>query len=194
MDASTTSATALRAAHERFVTAPGTVPRVRDLVAASCWRCETNGVRLDGGRAPSRAGHLWNWPHTRAPIRWPPSCPCAVWSKERAGTNSPGAALELGRPVQIVTGEHYSAAVHAWSCAVAPVRDPTTGRVLGVVGLSCGGTVPTRPRPAPAAEGQLAMSLVAHARVLGPDGHPPCALLGPDRPAVRTPNPSEPPR
>jgi transcriptional regulator of acetoin/glycerol metabolism len=86
-----------------------------------------------------------------------------------------------------VTGEHYSSAVHAWSCAIAPVRDPATGRVLGGVDLSRGGTIATRPAPAavraaaPAAEGQLAMTLVAPARVLGPDGRVPCALLGPPR-------------
>ena len=67
----------------------------------------------------------------------------AVWSERQAGTNAPGTALELGRPVQIVTGEHYSAAVHAWSCAAAPVRDPDTGRLLGVVDLSGGATIAT---------------------------------------------------
>jgi hypothetical protein len=69
----------------------------------------------------------------------------AVWSEARAGTNAPGTALELGRPVQIVTGEHYSSAVHAWSCAAAPVRDLSTGRVLGVIDLSGGGTIATPP-------------------------------------------------
>lgn len=69
----------------------------------------------------------------------------AVWSEGQAGTNAPGTALQLGRPVQIVTGEHYSAAVHAWSCAAAPIRDPATGRVLGVVDLSGGATIATPP-------------------------------------------------
>ncbi|QUC59973.1 GAF domain-containing protein [Streptomyces sp. A2-16] len=69
----------------------------------------------------------------------------AVWSERQAGTNAPGTALELGRPVQIVTGEHYSAAVHAWSCAAAPVRDPATGRLLGVIDLSGGASIATPP-------------------------------------------------
>jgi hypothetical protein len=46
----------------------------------------------------------------------------AVWSEAQAGTNAPSLVLELGRPVQIVTGEHYSAAAHGWSCAAAPIR------------------------------------------------------------------------
>ncbi|WP_369221153.1 hypothetical protein AB5J52_04035 [Streptomyces sp. R39] len=32
-----------------------------------------------------------------------------------------------------------------WSCAAAPVRDPATGRVVGVVDLSGGATVATPP-------------------------------------------------
>ncbi|MFJ9566215.1 transcriptional regulator [Streptomyces fuscichromogenes] len=84
----------------------------------------------------------------------------AGWAERQAGTNAPGTALELGRPVQIVTGEHYSAAVHAWSCAAAPVRDPATGRVLGVVDLSGGATIATP--PALAAVRGAALAAEAH--------------------------------
>ncbi|WP_262064397.1 GAF domain-containing protein [Streptomyces sp. STR69] len=84
----------------------------------------------------------------------------AVWSEARAGTNAPGTALELGRPVQIVTGEHYSSAAHAWSCAAAPVRDLSTGRVLGVIDLSGGGTIATP--PALAAVRGAALAAEAH--------------------------------
>ncbi|WP_329267829.1 GAF domain-containing protein [Streptomyces sp. NBC_01451] len=100
----------------------------------------------------------------------------AVWSEAQAGTNAPGVVLELGRPVQIVTGEHYSAAAHGWSCAAAPVRDPGTGRVLGVVDLSGGGTIATPSALAAvrgaalAAEAELARTLSAPAVLLGPDG------------------------
>ncbi|MFI6463036.1 GAF domain-containing protein [Streptomyces sp. NPDC050538] len=84
----------------------------------------------------------------------------AVWSEARAGTNAPGTALELGRPVQIVTGEHYSCAAHAWSCAAAPVRDLSTGRVLGVIDLSGGSTIATP--PALAAVRGAALAAEAH--------------------------------
>ncbi|MEU5893756.1 GAF domain-containing protein [Streptomyces sp. NPDC047461] len=100
----------------------------------------------------------------------------AVWSESQAGTNAPGTALELAHAVQIVTGEHYSSAVHGWSCAAAPVREPGTGRLLGVVDLSGGGTIATPPALAAvraaalAAEAELARTLPAPTALLGPDG------------------------
>lgn len=62
----------------------------------------------------------------------------ADWAEEAAGTNAPGTALALGRPVQIYASEHFSRPVQAWSCSAAPVRDPDTGAVLGVVDLTGG--------------------------------------------------------
>ncbi|MFF4505039.1 GAF domain-containing protein [Streptomyces sp. NPDC001401] len=97
----------------------------------------------------------------------------AVWSEAQAGTNAPGTALELERAVQIVTGEHYSCAVHPWSCAAAPVRDPGTGRILGVVDLSGGGTIATPP----ALAAVRAAALAAEAELART---PPATLLGAD--------------
>ncbi|WP_427924188.1 GAF domain-containing protein [Streptomyces sp. cg40] len=206
MDASTTSAKALRAAHERFVTVPGTVSPVRDLVAASWRRCRLHGVRPDGSQLPplhiaslelaayrrthplatvvplfrellgagaADDGHIFAVADTDGTLLWVEGDSAtvergermhfaegAVWSETRAGTNAPGTALELGRPVQIVTGEHFSSAAHAWSCAAAPIRDPATGRVLGVVDLSGGGTIATP--PALAAVRGAALAAEAH--------------------------------
>ncbi|WP_432572859.1 GAF domain-containing protein [Kineococcus sp. SYSU DK005] len=64
--------------------------------------------------------------------------PGARWSEEAAGTNAPGTALALGRPVRVRSGEHYATAATRWSCSAAPVRDPATGRVLGVLDLTGG--------------------------------------------------------
>ncbi|MET9850883.1 GAF domain-containing protein [Streptomyces ossamyceticus] len=100
----------------------------------------------------------------------------AVWSEDQAGTNAPGTALEVGQPVQIVAGEHYNSAVHDWSCAAAPVRDPATGRLLGVVDLSGGATIATPPALAAVrgaallAEAELARALPVPPTPLGPDG------------------------
>jgi hypothetical protein len=86
----------------------------------------------------------------------------AMWSEAQAGTNAPGTALATGLPVQIVSAEHYNCAAHAWSCAAVPVREPGTGRVLGVVDLTGGATIATPPALAAvrgaalAAEAQLA--------------------------------------
>ncbi|WP_432541095.1 GAF domain-containing protein [Kineococcus sp. SYSU DK002] len=62
----------------------------------------------------------------------------ARWSEDVAGTNAPGTALALNRPVRVRRGEHYATAVSGWSCSAAPVRDPLTGQVLGVLDLTGG--------------------------------------------------------
>jgi len=95
----------------------------------------------------------------------------AVWSEAQAGTNAPGTVLAVGQPVQILSAEHYNCAVHAWSCAAAPVREPGTGRVLGVVDLTGGATIATPPALAAvraaalAAEAQLAGRIIAATRL-----------------------------
>ncbi len=65
----------------------------------------------------------------------------ATWSEAEAGTNAPGTALAVGRPVQIFAAEHYNSVAHPWSCSAAPIRDPVSGRVLGVVDITGGENV-----------------------------------------------------
>ncbi|MEH3032550.1 MAG: transcriptional regulator [Aeromicrobium erythreum] len=60
----------------------------------------------------------------------------ADWSESRAGTNAPGTALALDRPVQILGPEHLARPVTPWSCSAAPIHDPDTGAVLGVLDLT----------------------------------------------------------
>lgn len=62
----------------------------------------------------------------------------ANWSEEAVGTSAPGTALALGQSVQIRGAEHYNRLVHPWSCTAAPVRDPETKRVLGVIDITGG--------------------------------------------------------
>lgn len=62
--------------------------------------------------------------------------PGADWSEAAVGTSAPGTALALGRGVQICGAEHFSPAVHPWSCTAVPVRDPDSGAVLGVVDIT----------------------------------------------------------
>lgn len=62
----------------------------------------------------------------------------ARWSEQAAGTNAPGTALAIGGPVQIFAAEHFSAAVQPWSCSAAPIHDPRTGAVLGVIDVTGG--------------------------------------------------------
>ena len=58
-------------------------------------------------------------------------------TEEAAGTNGIGTALETGRPAFIRGGEHYVAMWFGFACAGAPIRDPVTRRLIGVVNLSC---------------------------------------------------------
>ncbi|MFI2103973.1 GAF domain-containing protein [Isoptericola sp. NPDC019693] len=60
----------------------------------------------------------------------------AVWGEESVGTNAPGTALATRRAVQVLGAEHFSRPVQELSCAAAPIRDPGTGRVLGVLDVT----------------------------------------------------------
>ena len=67
----------------------------------------------------------------------------ANWSEAAVGTSAPGTALALAESVQIHGAEHYNRLVHPWSCSAAPVRDPETQRVLGVIDITGGPEVVT---------------------------------------------------
>lgn len=60
----------------------------------------------------------------------------SVWSERAAGTNAMGTALAERHPVQVFSAEHYAETVHRWTCSAAPVRDPLSGKVLGVLDLT----------------------------------------------------------
>ena len=60
----------------------------------------------------------------------------ALWSEAGAGTNAIGTALAAAHAVQVFAAEHFNEAVQRWTCAAAPVRDPDSGSVIGVVNLT----------------------------------------------------------
>ncbi|WP_267241822.1 GAF domain-containing protein [Streptomyces sp. PR69] len=64
--------------------------------------------------------------------------PGARWAEAAAGTNAPGTAITVDRPVQVFAAEHFRRPVQSWTCAAAPVHDPATGRVLGAVDITGG--------------------------------------------------------
>ncbi|MEV6329996.1 GAF domain-containing protein [Streptomyces sp. NPDC051909] len=87
----------------------------------------------------------------------------ARWSESAAGTNAPGTAMAVDRPVQVCAAEHFRRPVQAWTCAAAPVHDPHSGRLLGAVDIT-GGAGLAHPHSlafvqavARAAESQLAL-------------------------------------
>ncbi|WP_239075023.1 GAF domain-containing protein, partial [Streptomyces sp. SID10853] len=64
--------------------------------------------------------------------------PGARWAEAATGTNAPGTAIAVDRPVQVFAAEHFQRPVHPWTCAAAPVHDPGTGRLLGAVDITGG--------------------------------------------------------
>ncbi|GGJ61258.1 GAF domain-containing protein [Streptomyces brasiliensis] len=64
--------------------------------------------------------------------------PGARWAESAVGTNAPGTAVAVDRPVQVFAAEHFIRQVQPWTCAAAPVHDPRTGQVLGAVDITGG--------------------------------------------------------
>ncbi|MFD1810824.1 GAF domain-containing protein [Rhodococcus gannanensis] len=60
----------------------------------------------------------------------------ATWTEESVGTNAIGTAITESTPVQLFSGEHFEQTQHPWYCTAAPVHDPRTGDLLGVVDVS----------------------------------------------------------
>ncbi|TCK21174.1 sigma-54-dependent Fis family transcriptional regulator [Pseudonocardia endophytica] len=59
------------------------------------------------------------------------------YAENTVGTNGVGTVLEFGESVHIVGAEHFVELLHPFACAGAPVRDPFTGRIEGVLDISC---------------------------------------------------------
>jgi hypothetical protein len=56
-----------------------------------------------------------------------------LWSEGGTGTNAIGTALAADHAVQVFAAEHFNEVVQEWTCAAAPIHDPETGELLGVV-------------------------------------------------------------
>lgn len=77
------------------------------------------------------------------------------WSERAVGTSAPGSALALDHAIQVLGAEHYSRAVHSWSCTAAPVHDPASGAIIGVIDVT-GGDGAASPHLMPLMEATLA--------------------------------------
>ncbi|MER5427986.1 GAF domain-containing protein [Streptomyces sp. NPDC002588] len=100
--------------------------------------------------------------------------PGARWAESAVGTNAPGTAVALDRPVQVFAAEHFIRRVQPWTCAAAPVHDPRTGRVLGAVDIT-GGNGLAHPHSLGFVQA-VARAAESH-----------LALLAPERPRTGTP-------
>jgi hypothetical protein len=59
------------------------------------------------------------------------------YAEGSVGTNGVGTVLEFGESVHIVGAEHFVESLQPYACAGAPVRDPYSGRIEGVLDVSC---------------------------------------------------------
>lgn len=59
------------------------------------------------------------------------------FAEGQVGTNGVGTVLEFGESMYVVGAEHFVENLHAFACAGAPIRDPFTGRIEGVLDISC---------------------------------------------------------
>lgn len=53
------------------------------------------------------------------------------------GTNGVGTVFESGQPIQIVGPEHFHERLQPFACSGTPIRDPLSGRIEGVLDISC---------------------------------------------------------
>jgi transcriptional regulator of acetoin/glycerol metabolism len=59
------------------------------------------------------------------------------YAEEVVGTNGIGTALESGGPAHVFGHEHYAERLEGMACAGVPLRDPLSGKTIGVIDLTC---------------------------------------------------------
>jgi sigma-54 dependent transcriptional regulator, acetoin dehydrogenase operon transcriptional activator AcoR len=59
------------------------------------------------------------------------------YAEEIVGTNGIGTALESGGPAHVFGHEHYAEHLEGMACAGVPIRDPVSGKTVGVIDLTC---------------------------------------------------------
>ena len=59
------------------------------------------------------------------------------YAEEVVGTNGIGTALESGGPAHVFGHEHYAERLEGLACAGVPLRDPVSGKVVGLIDLTC---------------------------------------------------------
>ncbi|WEK13161.1 MAG: GAF domain-containing protein [Candidatus Microbacterium phytovorans] len=117
----------------------------------------------------------------------------ADWSERSVGTSAPGTALALDRSVQIHGAEHFNRLVQPWSCTAAPLHDPETRRLVGVIDVTGGADAATPQAQllvdatARAIEGELLVARL-RARAAAPAAAPPvrrAPVRAPERSVLR---------
>jgi transcriptional regulator of acetoin/glycerol metabolism len=89
--------------------------------------CDKDGIILDCYGEPSILRHIGSSANATKG---------AQWSERWAGTNAIGSSILLKQPVQIFSSEHFAQSCHEWVCSSAPILEPLTNELLGVINLS----------------------------------------------------------
>ena len=63
--------------------------------------------------------------------------PGFYYAERSVGTNGIGTALEVGAPTHVFGHEHFAERLEDLACAGVPVRNPVTGRTVGLIDLTC---------------------------------------------------------
>ncbi len=58
------------------------------------------------------------------------------FSEEIIGTNSIGTSIIINKPLQVFSFEHWSVICHIGTCSAAPIHDPDTGKIIGVINMT----------------------------------------------------------
>jgi hypothetical protein len=98
----------------------------------------TEDARYFAVISDARGVLLWANGHAKA-LRiadGPGFLPGHLCSERAVGTNAIGTAIELDHPVQIFSAEHFNRRLHGWTCSAAPIHDPESGELLGVLDIS----------------------------------------------------------
>lgn len=116
---------------------------------ASPLRCVLPGLRSSLASVADEAEHIMVVTDADGVVLWRDGCPRvrrradalgftdgARWTEASVGTNAIGTALVERTSVQLFSAEHYRRSLHPWTCTAAPVHDPRTGALLGVVDIS----------------------------------------------------------
>lgn len=98
----------------------------------------TEDARYFAVLSDARGVLLWAGGHAQALqiAVGPGFLPGHLCSEDAVGTNAVGTALELDHPVQIFSAEHFNRRLHGWTCSAAPIHDPESREILGILDLS----------------------------------------------------------
>ncbi|HEX6521882.1 MAG TPA: LuxR C-terminal-related transcriptional regulator [Streptosporangiaceae bacterium] len=101
---------------------------------------DLEGTAVTLGLADSSARIVGRWlphPSMGSALDRLSLAPGFSYGEESVGTNSLSLALHHGRLARVSGGEHFAESLAGVKCVAAPITDPATGQVLGVIGLTC---------------------------------------------------------